>query len=766
MKDFATVLGTVSLLALAAPASAQAGPATQPGAATSAEGSTDQSAQSAAGDIVVTAQRRQERVVEVPISITVANQGQLERQQVNTVNDLARIAPSLEIQGAPGQNTGGGGSIRGIGTQTFSAGAVASVGVVVDQVSQGNANISDLFDVARIEVLKGPQGTLFGLTTSAGVINITTNAPDPRGFSARFRTELSADGFAGSEYGNQIVQGLVNVPLSPDAALRVSGLANLRQGPTRNTLGGGTNNVDRYGGRARLLWTPGDALTINLIGDYTHGTATGGGDFFTFVKAAGPGPFFGGQGFDPVGITARLASCGVTVGEGNKNFCTAQRLSGHSDNFGASLQGDYDLGPVVLTSISAYRGSRERGDGAAGNVFRGDPLELEVLNGQVHRNLDLFTQEVRLSSPSNQPIEYTVGAFYSHQKQTRDPESISVTLRPAPGVAIPIVRSLGADDSVIDKSIAVFGQATVHIGPALRLIAGGRYTRARLSLDRVNLDLPANPNFDIGLKSNKFSWRGGVQYDVARKTMVYATVSRGFKGGQIATPSLPLLPYVVRPEVPTAYEVGLKSTLFGGWVADLNVFYQKVRDFQAQNCTIDQNAVISCVQTNLSKVKSRGAEINFFGRVFEGFSLNTGFIYAKATYPGGFLGTDGTNIGGTQLAYAPKYKFTLSGEYEQNVTESLKAFFAADTVWKSRLRYEANSRRDSTFRPHWTVGGRIGVRSDDDRYQLAIFTRNLFNVHEPLLFQTDFPYNGSDNVGAIYGPQSFRQVGLSLDAKF
>ena len=180
MRKFTTsiALSSASLLAIATPAWAQ-------DTATASPQASDQ----ATSDIIVTAQRKAEKVTEVPISITVANQAQLERQQVNTLNDLNRIAPSLEIQQAPGQNTGGGGSIRGIGTQSFSAGAVASVGVVVDQVSQGNANISDLFDVSRVEVLKGPQGTLFGLTTSAGVINITTNAPDPSGFSARVRGE-------------------------------------------------------------------------------------------------------------------------------------------------------------------------------------------------------------------------------------------------------------------------------------------------------------------------------------------------------------------------------------------------------------------------------------------------------------------------------------------------------------------------------------------------------------------------------------------------
>lgn len=773
-RTITAALATAGALALAAPAwgqDAQApqAPDTRHGAAAPDQGGTDEAAQpdAASGDIVVTAQRRQERVTDVPISITVANQAQLERQQVNTVNDLNRIAPSLEIQQAPGQNTGGGGAIRGIGTQTFSAGAVASVGVVVDQVSQGNANISDLFDVARIEVLKGPQGTLFGLTTSAGVINITTNAPDPTRVGARVRTELSDAGTAGSRFGQQVVQGVVNLPLSGDAALRVAGVANLRQGVNRNLVTGDLNDNNRYGVRARLLWEPTDALGVNLIGDYTRSSFNDGGDFFTFTKAGGPGAFFGGAGFDPVGIAARLASCGVTAREGNRDYCTADDLHARTYNYGGSLQVDYDAGPFTLTSISAYRENKERGSGAAGNVFRADPLELEVRNGDVHRDLDLFTQEFRVSSPSSQTLEYTVGAFFSHQRQDRTPETLSVTLRPAPGVAVPIVRSLGADDTVVDESLAVFGQGTIHVTPALRLIAGGRYTSAKLSLDRVNLDSPAAPDFSQRLSSDVVSYRFGAQYDLGSSGMVYATASRGFKGGQIATPSLPLVPYVVRPEIPTAYEAGLKATLFRNWVADLNLFYQKIRDFQAQQCTVaPTTGVISCVQTNIDGVKSRGAEINFFGNVTENLSLNTGFIYAKATYPGGFLGTDGTNIGGGQLAYAPKYKFTLSGEYDQPVTSGLTGFLAADTVWKSRIRYEANSRRETTFRAHWLVGGRIGVRDAADRFSVAVFARNLFNVHEPSLLQSDFPYNGADNVGAIYGPQSFRQVGLQLDAKF
>jgi iron complex outermembrane receptor protein len=721
------LLSGIALTAVATPAFAQNAGA--PAEAPEASGN----------DIIVTAQRRAEKVTEVPISITVASAAQLERQQVNTVNDLARIAPSLEIQAAPGQNTGGGGSIRGIGTMTFSPGAVASVGVVVDQVSQGNANISDLFDIARVEVLKGPQGTLFGLTTSAGVINITTNAPVFGEFSGRVRTELSDAGTAGAKYGNQVVQGVVNVPLAANAAMRISGVANLRQGVNRNATTGDLNDTDRYGVRGRLLWEPTDRLTVNLNGDYSQTRFKNGGDFFTFVKT------------DPA-ITAELASCGVTVGEGNSRYCMDDSFAGKSKNYGGSVQIEYAADPFTLTAITSVRKSADTGFGAATNVFRGDTLPLTVANDAVNRHISLFTQEFRVSSAAGSPIEYTVGAFYSNQKQTRDAETVTVTL---PFATIP---STTPALTIRDESLAFFGQLTGHVSDSFRLIGGARYTTDRLSLDMQNADTV----LDVA----KFSWRLGAQYDLTRSTMAYATVSRGFKGGQIAVPSDGRSPYVVQPEIPTSYELGFKSTLFGGWVADASLFYMKIDNFQAQSCTINSSSVISCDQKNVNGVKTRGAELNFFGKVFDGLSLNTGFIYAKATYPKTYIGADGTDIGGSQLAYSPRYKFTLSGEYTQDFGDRFAGFLAVDTVWKSRVRYEENSYSDTTFRPHWTVGGRVGLRTQDERYSVAFFVRNLFNVHEPSLMQSSFPYGADANVGAIYGPQSYRNVGVSLDAKF
>jgi iron complex outermembrane receptor protein len=735
----AAALATTSLVALTSPANAQ----DAPGAAATATASADQSAADVTnGDIIVTAQRRKERVTTVPISITVANQAQLERQQVNTINDLSRISPSLEINSAPGQNTGGGGSIRGVGTQTFSAGATPSVGVVVDQVSQGNANIADLFDVARIEVLKGPQGTLFGLTTSAGVINISTNAPDPSAFSARIRSELSNAGTAGSEYGNQIVQGVVNIPVDANSALRISGLANLRQGPNRNLTQGGYNDSNRYGIRGRFLWSPTDALSVNVIGDYTRSTVDYGGDFFTFVKAT-------------PADTQAIASCGITPGVGNKDICTTLNPRATTENYGGSLQVDYQAEPFTITSISAFR--RTKSLSGLGTINRADPLATQIYTGPSDDRTNLITQELRVSSPASDHIEYTAGLFFSNQRTVQQPARFRITVALPFGI-FTAVDSPGSLSYVTDESMAAFGQATIHLSHAFSILAGGRYTAAKLSLDNTPVGAGV---IRSRLNTEKFSYKFGAQYQLNQATMGYAFVARGFKGGQIALPT-GLAPILLQPEIPTSYEAGVKTTLFRSWVLDLSAFYSKIENFQSQNCVVARSSgQLVCLQNNIDGVKSRGAEINLFGQVTRNLSVNTGFIYAKTTYPNGFKGSDTSDLTGKQLAFSPRYKFTFSGEYTQPLTDRVSAFFAGDAVWKSRVSYEQTSNPETQFKQHWLVGGRIGVRSSDERYSVGVFARNLFNQHEPSLFLAS-----GQSVLALYGPQSFRQVGLQLDAKF
>src|SRR5262245_54303693 len=222
-------------------------------------------------EIVVTAQKRLERLQDVPIAVTVVGEDQLQQQRVYTIADLARTSPSLEMIQAFG-GPGGGGQIRGIGTQSFTRSAEGAVGIVVDGVPQGNVPNNAIFDIARVEVLRGPQGTLFGLTSSAGVINMATVAPDVANFSGVAHVDLSDSGKSGSEYGQQTVRGAVNIPLGGSSALRVSVNGNRVEGVQRNALTD-ENNVLKDGGiRARYLWNATDAVTVNLTADYDKRT--------------------------------------------------------------------------------------------------------------------------------------------------------------------------------------------------------------------------------------------------------------------------------------------------------------------------------------------------------------------------------------------------------------------------------------------------------------------------------------------------------------
>jgi iron complex outermembrane recepter protein len=306
--------------------------------------------------------------------------------------------------------------------------------------------------------------------------------------------------------------------------------------------------------------------------------------------------------------------------------------------------------------------------------------------------------------------------------------------------------------------------------PRGRIIGGLRYTVSELTIATGATAAVETAS----QKGKKISYRAGLQYDLGSDTMIFATVNRGFKSGQATIPTDPTLPArIVRPEVPQAYEIGAKTTLFDGLVMDIGAFYTKVKDFQAQACESNANTgLFNCQQINVDSVDSRGAEINFFGRVSDQLLLNTGFICAKTTYEsdvpvlGKSLLGDVVDMRGRQVTNAPRYKFTLSGEYSQPLSGSLEAFFAADTVWKSRIRYQQSLQDGETFRPHWTVGGRLGVRNEESRFSASIFVRNLFNVHTPVTLQQPTAQAYRETVAAIFGPNSFRQVGISLDKAF
>lgn len=712
-------------------------------------------------EIVVTAQKRVERLQDVPLTITVITPRALERQTITNLTDLQQAAPELNYTGQPSP----GYSIRGSGTQSFTRSSENNVLVVVDGVVQGQLTppTTSLFDLERVEVLSGPQGMLFGKNASAGVVNIVTASPQLNLVQGKARVTLGEDGVA-------TLNGLVNVPLGSTAALRVTAIHDRRDGWLFNRFNNQRVGDRKTSGvRGRLLFAPTDALRINLVAD---SEVEKGGNNVWSSRIAAPGT--------ATSIAGRLASCGVVPGPDNVDICIDGPSSRRIVSRGGSGQVDYDLGPATLTSITAYRAFERESDTDS------DTRPINALNNNAaYDDIGQWTQELRIASDGRQFVEYVAGLFY-YDYDYRSRTDQSGTLG-----ALPFVTTRSQNEQIAQKSKAIFGQANVNLTEQITLIAGGRYTwdelRARFQsfVDpalgiRFGAFTPPDTIGDTKVETENFSWRLGGQFKPNRDLTFFATVSRGYKGpaanviiGNSAAPR------IVKPEIPTNYEIGFKTALLDRRVnLDVSLFRTDVKDFQAQTVATS-GTVTQFVFTNADELKFRGAQVNLYARPVEGLNLNAGLLYNRARY-GNFIvpcnapfltgctaGPAGNTINaeGRQLANAPKWKVTIGGGYEAPVSSALKAFVDASMAYRSKAPTSPTPDPNLVIGGYKLVDGRLGVRDADNRWSIALFARNLFDERAPTLIFRD-PLSPSGNYNQSFNQSAFRVLGLTVDVGF
>lgn len=730
-------------------------------------------ADAAVGDIVVTATKREERLLNIPISVNVVGATQLERQNITSITDLSRAVPAL----------GTGSSVRGISTNGFARSSEAAVSVVLDGVVLGRSAINNIFDIERVEVLSGPQGMLFGKNASAGVINIVTKAPNPAGF------EMIAHADIGN-YKYMRDRVTVNAPLASNAALRVGMHLEQQGGYVTNTRTGRENRAYSYGARARLLWEPSDNLSINLIGDVDKGSDNGVGTR-TFAVVGTPL------------LASRLAACGIVARLDNDRHCAEGEtpITARTLAYGLSAQLDYRLpGDYVLTSITAKRW-RETGDfdykGLGGDT---DALNIDILSTNLAPSyVKTFSQELRLASPVDQTISFVTG-LYASRTRTRDQifQAGTLGLVPSP-LRVGRVSQIG----IFQRSYAAFGQATIHATDKLSLIVGARYTDEVVEDNGKSLTPTTTPslnsfgvifvpalliaNVNQRVKTDNFSWRLGVQYQWTPSLMTYFTAARGYKGPAVNdSASPPLVQPIIRPEIPMNYELGLKSSFFDGKMAvTLSLFNNRVKDFQtavfvAPSAT---NPVPGFAQGNAPYIRTRGFDLNLFGRPAPGLSFNIGAIYNRAVYSPSFLvscntqqvrgvGTcsaQGTTQPVSQLANTPKFRILVNGEYATDLNPKLSGFIQSDLVFETHQFLSATPDPNLETGNHWLLGGRIGVRSKDGGWGVSIFGRNLLDKAYPLVFAdaiTAFNGGGGKSYGTTPSIDWHRSFGATFDLRF
>ncbi len=726
------------------------------------------------GEIVVTAQKRVEPLQKIPLSVSVVGHAQLEQEDITSIEDLIRAVPSLTTYGEPG-NPDTRYAIRGITTQSFSITSEQAVSFVLDGVVLGRTPSANLFDISQVEVLRGPQGTLFGKNASGGVISMTTNAPDPTKYQAIGHAEF------GDQYDYRVLNAVLNIPVGDKAAFRLALGDDSTNGFIHNIVRHQDSTRTLDSARLRFLWEPTSNLTLKLIADYEKQKTTEQVyiQFGEYDNAAG----------QPVAIPG----CGpnTIITANSRVACNGDPSWFEASDYGFSAQLDWRLGGFTLTSISSYRRYLQNGfldvDGLPTQAFD---------NGNLFNN-KVYTQELRVASPQGRWIDYVAGAYFSDTSVYNYlTQTYGTGLFPAP------LNNPNTAQSTT-RDYAAFGQLTLHATKALSLTLGGRETRDEVKLDQASFFsfdgvIPnltqLGPNVVTSDNRDNFSWKAAVQYQFDPALMAYASVTHGYKGPQIqfnppnALAVLSGVPIsalrgsasVIEPELPTAYEIGVKSQALGGRLAiDADIFYTRIKDFQTS--AFNPTTGLSSAQ-NVPYADTKGVEIDVFGKLTRGLSLNGGLIYNIATYgpfevtctPGALAACPASGIvdvNGDQIAGTPKWKLTLSGEYDHDIWANLQGFVGADMVYTSLVDFAQVRDPLQEVSARAIVGTRLGVRSADRRWSANLFVRNLFDERTPVFLFA--PYLLSNltaptitTVGRSYSTESFRLVGISLDGRF
>ncbi len=753
---FKTILRTSAAMAafgLAAAAFAQEAAPAQTAAATADEPS----------EIVVTAQKRTERLQDVPIAVSVISGDAIANQGGVNIENVQYLVPSLNFRKS-GTTLNQFLYLRGIGTANFSIAAEPSVSTVLDGVVLANAGeaFGDLVDVERIEVLRGPQGTLFGKNASAGVINIVSKRPSD---------VLGGYGEGGYFFdnGNEYrVRGVVNLPLSPSIRSRLTGFYGKYDGNIRNiapNVNDRVNGYEHYGARAVVEADASDKLTFKFIADYRHS------DDECCAEVLGTLPTNLAAQALPASSFARQRSRTIA-----QNLVTATK----EESWGVSMEANYDVGAAgTVTSITSYR-NWDNTEIRDGDFLPAAYIGITQLHDVGPQTSKTYTQELRLTSPSGQFFEYVLGAYYSHADNERTftrNDIVCAALGAAPATLTPCTSPLAAPSTFPSgtatfgstfKNSALFGQATVNISDALRLIGGLRYTHDELDVFHKRVTTLAGPgingNFDAGVFNNgainpatgafipgvsngipfaasnskdNVSGRVGVQYDMTPSSTLYGTYARGYKGpayniffNMTATST-----NLIAAETADSFELGLKNTLAGGKVVlNIAAYYAKYDNFQANNPDLVAGVVTTRL-TNAGTVSTRGIEVDVIARPSPTMTISGGLAYTVARIDNFRVapGAAATTLipSGTPLTSAPKLKVSVNGDKRfvtgRSFDFGLGGSFSYTGEQLSQLSADPVVRLAATIPNYSLTDVQASIIDKDDRWKLTAIVRNLFD---------------------------------------
>lgn len=673
--------------------------------------------------LVVTATKQATNIQDVPFSISAYSGDSLEKANIKNVTDLTTIVPGLL---RPGGTAGGALSIRGAYGRSGFPGVDQDVGMFVDEVAV--AGLADMdqeyFDLERIEVLRGPQGTLFGRNVTGGAVSIYTRRPS---FTRERRIQLGV-----GSYGDHRLQALLTGPLSEQLAYKLVASATGHSGYYKNaTIGGDVGDMENVSLRGQLLYRPSDRLELLLGADAFHRE---GEPVSQLIGTAQPGLIWPAVSFDT---------------NDSSQYLGAKHPNGfiRTDTYSFLGRAEWKLDFATLTSISAYRLVRDRNLTAG----VGDPLNSDPSRSPSRYHQ--FTQEIRLASPTDKRFRWVTGLYYldGYRKfEVRPTPDYRMFGPPYTPATLPAVANLlapygyyhpGAFYSQANTSLsaAAFAEVNYDLTRELTLTVGGRYTwEAKKGFsDRSNTIAylagpPISAHYDA--EWTAFTPKVTLTFTPNDDLMVYATATRGFKSGAFDASTPSTVVGLQTPSNPTYvwnYEAGLKATLFERrLLANLSVFRMDFTDLQV---AVFDPIAVSFAFKNAGKARNDGLELELRGKPTSWLSLGTAYTYQDAKYVDYVIANSPpappTVNSGNRLIQTPKHALSLFADANWDLGERGKIEVGGSVQYRSKVWLSDTNSDPAYVHDRTKIDGVIDLHASwstpDDAWEVAVWGRNV-----------------------------------------
>jgi iron complex outermembrane receptor protein len=693
--------------------------------------------------IVVTAQKREQDITDVPVSISVVGGEQLQVQGAASLTDYAAFVPGMQaVSGRPGQTRI---TLRGVAPLS----SAPTVGIYLDDAPVGSSSIYNRgggfsldmlpYDIERVEVLKGPQGTLYGASSIGGLLKYVTVAPNTNEFSVRGGVE----GFSikGGDGLGWAAQTRVNAPIVEDQLALTASFA-WRSSPgwvdsVNNPALTDQNSAEQRSGRVALLWTPTPELSVNLSGMWQS------------IESEGNATY-----------AASLAGNRLGNGRSNNNFLP-ESYTFSLEYYAATV--DYDFGAASLTSVSTYSKTRSvQGEDATqifGTLFpllTGGTVPAGLSPFTIDLGLEKFTQEVRLASPGGGTFEWLIGGFYTHEDSSNFQIARAYTMAGAPIVGLDPLATVSLPATY--KEYAAFANATLRFGEQFAVTGGVRWARNEQTFRQISGGvLVPTANQPGTSEEDVFTFSVSPQFNITEDAMIYARVASGYRPGgpNVVFPGIP--PSVSSDKL-TNYEVGVKANVGGLVTIDVAGFYMDWTDIQVVRSVGGINGTF-----NGGQATSKGIEGSIALRPVRGLTLTAIGSYTDATLSEDVPEIDG--LDGDLLPAVPKFQGSFQADYQFDLGGMATGTLGgAVRHASSRLSRVESDPLTARAKPYTAVDLNASV-TFDQHWTLRAYARNLLNDEGEM--GRGFATNGLNQpIHYSITPLQPRTIGVALDLSF